>query len=195
MIPHYFLTNTFYGNWLPRDPRGFITSVRDQREGEEYSTKRREHDQFGTPYDKQFTGLYFAAKQAMKGEVITLTLEHAEVLFKQLHETTMYRHWPMLALAIMADHLHIVIQVTDNSKADKVLADLKAWGSRALNKQFGEPASETWWTSKGSKRPKFDEASLRNAILYILKQENPLILWACDAVKNEYAEHIPAYCR
>ena len=37
----------------------------------------------------------------MKGEVITITQEQAEVLLQQFHETSSIRQWPMLAIAIM----------------------------------------------------------------------------------------------
>jgi REP element-mobilizing transposase RayT len=195
MIPHYLLTNTFYGNWLPGDPRGFVSSVRDRREGEAKSNTRKEHDQYGTEYDKHLTGLYLSAKRNLKCDPILLTIDHAEILFKQLLETSQYRQWPILALAIMVDHIHVVIQVPDDANKDKVLGDLKAYGTRSLNKAYGKPPSDTWWTHKGSMRRKYDEQAIRNAILYTLRQENPLILWACDAVKAEYREFIPACCK
>jgi hypothetical protein len=34
----------------------------------------------------------------------------------------------------------------------KILGDFKSWSTRALSKKFGAPASETWWTERGSKR-------------------------------------------
>ncbi|MFL5243270.1 MAG: hypothetical protein ACJ8FY_14285 [Gemmataceae bacterium] len=40
------------------------------------------------------------------------------------------------------------------------------------------PPSETWWTTKGSKRKLPDERALENAINYVLyKQAHPLVIW------------------
>jgi hypothetical protein len=33
MDRYWFLTSTTYGNWLPGDPRGFVSGVIDEREG------------------------------------------------------------------------------------------------------------------------------------------------------------------
>ena len=91
MIPHYLLTSTFYGNWLPGDPRGFVSSVRDKRSDEAATNTRHEHDQYGTPYDKNMHGLYRSALASMKGDVITISQEQAEALLKQFLETSSIR--------------------------------------------------------------------------------------------------------
>ena len=77
----------------------------------------------------------------------------------------------------MWNHLHLVIECGD-SDPHKVLSDLKAYASRALNRRFGKPLSETWWTMGGSKRALLDEAAVQAAILYVIeKQPHPLIVW------------------
>ena len=43
------LTNTTYETWLPGDPRGSVTSVRDVRPGDERNAFRFEHDLPGEP--------------------------------------------------------------------------------------------------------------------------------------------------
>jgi REP element-mobilizing transposase RayT len=135
-------------------------------------------------------GLYRSALASMKGDVISITQEQAEVLLRQFLETSTIRQWPMLAVAIMCDHIHIVIQVPDNADPEKVLGDIKAYGSRVLNRHWGKPDSGIWWTSRGSKRPKKDDAAIRNAVVYVLTQENPHVIWACDAVKADYGHLI-----
>src|SRR3954447_483034 len=54
----WLLTSTFYGNWLPGDPRGFVSRVRDVRPDEVAPAARREHDAPGTPYDADLDGLH-----------------------------------------------------------------------------------------------------------------------------------------
>jgi REP element-mobilizing transposase RayT len=85
------------------------------------------------------------------------------------------------AVAIMVNHYHLVVQVPDDPKPTKILADFKAYATRALSHRFGAPASETWWTSKGSKRKLPDDRALANAINYVLyKQPNPLVVWSSE---------------
>ena len=115
----------------------------------------------------------------MKGPPIFLDLKKAEILLAQVRETATYRDWHLLAVAIMANHFHMVVQVADDPDPRKILADLKAYGSRALNRHFGKPPSETWWTTNGSKRKLKDGQAVAAGTHYVLfKQVNPLIVWS-----------------
>ncbi len=81
----------------------------------------------------------------------------------------------------MANHFHLTVQVLDDPHPRKVLADFKAYGTRALNRRYGQPASETWWIDKGSKRKLPDERALANAIHYVLyKQPHALLVWSAE---------------
>ena len=68
--------------------------------------------------------------------------------------------------------------MADDPDPGKILADFKAYASRVLNRRYGKPPSETWWTEKGSKRKLRDERALADAINYVLyKQPHPLVVW------------------
>ncbi len=127
-------------------------------------------------------GLKIFSASLLKGPPIWLGLNKAEKLLDQFQETASFRHWELHALAIMANHFHIVVTVPNDPSPRKVLIDFKAYGSRCLNRAFGVPPSETWWTTNGSKRKLRDEFALEAAINYVLyKQSKPLVLWsACD---------------
>jgi REP element-mobilizing transposase RayT len=175
----WLLSNTTYGTWLPGDRRGSVTSVRDRREGDEASPFRLEHDIPGEPWEDEIPGLYFAALRKMKGPPIYFEQEHAELVLAQFQETAGHRGWTPHAVAIMKNHFHLVVEVPGDPCPKKLLADLKAWASRRLNERYGEPVSETWWTSHGSKRKLADEAHRANAINYVLyKQHRPLVAWS-----------------
>jgi len=61
----------------------------------------------------------------------------------------------------------------------RILADFKAYGTRTLNRNYGRPASETWWTAKGSKRKLSTDRAVADAINYVLyKQPHPLVVWS-----------------
>ena len=175
----WLLSNTYYGTWLPGDERGSVTSVRDRRPEDPPSDFRFEHDLPGTPYDDEMPGLRAAALEQMKGPPVYFDLEKAEIVFAQFQETARYRGHVLRAIAIMSNHLHFVVQVEGDPDPARLLADFKAYGSRALNRRFGKPPSDTWWTTKGSKRILKDERALANAIHYVLyEQPKPLLVWS-----------------
>jgi len=77
----------------------------------------------------------------------------------------------------MVNHFHIVVQVLDDPDPRRILADFKAYGSRTLNRLHGQPLSETWWTTNGSKRKLKDDQAFANAVHYVLyKQPRPLVV-------------------
>jgi len=177
MDRYWLLTSTFYGNWLPGDPRGFVSQVRDKRPEDPPTQSRYKHAIPGTPYDEGLVGLYWYAQHQLRGTPIRINLEQAEALLGQFQETASYRGWQLLAVAVMPDHVHLVVGVSGDPSPKKVLGDFKAYGSRALNQRWGKPASETWWTYDGSKRKLPEEQAVHAAIAYVLNQPGPLLVW------------------
>ena len=90
---YWLLTNTTYGTWLPGDDRGSVTSVRDRRADDPLSIVRFEHDALGTPFEDPMPALRAAARTALKGPPIFLSLDHAEPLLEQFQETARVRRW------------------------------------------------------------------------------------------------------
>jgi REP element-mobilizing transposase RayT len=168
---YWLVTSTTYGSWLPGDRRGFVGKIKD-RAGD-----RVIHNVPGTPYDAGMPRLESAAKKVLKSPPIRLRVEHAEVLRDQFFETASFRGWHLLAVAIMSNHFHVVIGAAEETDPEKLLGDLKSYGSRILNRRWGKPASDTWWTSSGSKRHLNDETSLIAAVRYVEHQEFPLVVW------------------
>jgi REP element-mobilizing transposase RayT len=192
---YWLLTSTFYGNWLPGDRRGFVSRVREQRPEDESSrgahaaplAKRQEHDAPGTPYDKDMPGLHRSAQQLLRGTPVRIDKEEAQVLFRQFQETTTFRGWHLIAVAIMANHVHLVIGAGDNAEPTKILGDFKAYGSRALSARWGKPPAETWWTYGGSKRKLVGEHAVLAAVEYVRNQERALIVWINEPGRVERA--------
>jgi hypothetical protein len=122
----WLMTNTYYGTWLPGEMRGSVTSVRDQRKGEPASQLRIEHDLPGTPCEDEIPGLRQASLEQMKGPPIYFDVRQAEVLLAQLRETATHRSHLLLAVSIMYNHLHFVVQVPSDPDPERILADYKA---------------------------------------------------------------------
>jgi REP element-mobilizing transposase RayT len=153
--------------------------VRDRRASDPTTPSRIEHDRPGEPWEPSQPALRQSAQALMKGPPIYLTLSQADTALAQFLETADHRGWTMLAASIMANHYHLVIQAADEWTADRILADLKAYATRSLNREHGKPPSKTWWTGKGSKRRLKDDGAIADGVNCVLdKQPNPLVVWS-----------------
>src|SRR5688572_25936592 len=106
----WLITSTFYGQWLPGDPEGSVTSVRDRRPGDPASPTRIEHDRPGHPYDAAIPGLHRAAVDQLKGPPVEVDLPQAEQLLEQFQETAAHRGWTLQAVSIMSNHVHLIAE-------------------------------------------------------------------------------------
>jgi REP element-mobilizing transposase RayT len=138
----WLLTWTTYATWLPGDPRGFVSNIEDGIR----------HNVLGTDYDSDMPTLQQYMSQKLRGAPIYLIKEQAQVLLKQFQETTTTRGWTLIGTAIMMNHIHILVGVPGDPEPEDLLRDFKNYGSRALNRRWGKPESDTWWTVSGSKR-------------------------------------------
>ncbi len=173
---HWFwlLTWTTYGSWLPGDDRGSIGIFHDQ------DKTQIEHNEFGMPPADPSNALRKFAQSQMTGDEQRLRLEHARVLLTQFHCTSAFRKWRLLAVSIMANHIHMVVNVHSDPEPEAILRDFKSYGSGALNVQWGKPKPGTWWTESGSKRKLATDYSVKSAIEYCVDQEFPLLIWTKD---------------
>jgi len=167
----WFLTWTCYGQWLPGDPRGFVSN---KFEGE---ITEKKNNRLNAPIDSGRPQLYALSRNLLSNAPIFLTLEQAQLVQEQFIETAKFRNWTIITCAIMSNHVHILLGVPGDPDPNKLLHDLKAYSSRKLCEYFPRPASGTWWTSNGSTRKIDSENSWMRCIDYIQNQEKPLILW------------------
>lgn len=176
---HWLLTSTTYGTWLPGDSRGCVTPVRDYRSTDAPTSTRVEHNHSGEPYEAAMPGLSRSAASRLKSEPVLINQMQADVVLEQFLASASYRGWRLLAIAIMKNHFHLVVRSPDEALSSDLLKEFKAYGSRALNRQFGKRRSGTWWTKGGSKRKLPNEEAILRAINYVLnKQPNPLVTWS-----------------
>jgi REP element-mobilizing transposase RayT len=113
----------------------------------------------------------------LKSPPVRVTVEQASALVAQFRETAGYRGWQLLATAVMANHVHLVVAVAGDPHPTKILGDFKAYGSRALNRRWGQPPNGTWWTYDGSKRKLGDKVAIREGIDYVRRQPLALVVW------------------
>lgn len=171
-------TSTTYGTWLPGDPRGSVTSVRDHRPTDPLTTSRL--DEVGEPWEPPISGLHQSAATLLKQSAVSFTSTEATIVIRQFQETCAYRGWNLIACSIMHNHFHVVLGFGEPTCFDRVLGDLKAYASRALSRNAGR--KQLWWTQNGSKRQLPDERAVRAAVHYVLyKQPHPLSRWSVES--------------
>jgi REP element-mobilizing transposase RayT len=171
MDRYWLLTWTTYGTWLPGDERGFVSNVRASGGAGE------RHNLPGAPYDANIPALRQHMEARLKCPPIYLNANQATALLAQFQETARYRCWFLAAAAIMANHVHLVVGAPGDPDPSDMLGDFKSYGGRAMNRQWGKPASGTWWTESGSKRKLPNEAAVLGAIQYVREQPGPLVVW------------------
>ncbi|MGC4007251.1 MAG: transposase [Pirellulales bacterium] len=116
---------------------------------------------------------------------ILLQATQAIPLFEQFQETERVRNYRLWAVAIMANHIHLICRADKSVTGEKLLADFKSYGSRRLSIE-GKPISGTWWTQSGSKRRLIGDESLLRAIRYTRTQFNPFLIWTTDVPELGY---------
>ncbi|QDU90656.1 hypothetical protein Pla175_40650 [Pirellulimonas nuda] len=177
-IPMNFvlLTTTTYGTWLPGDPRGSVTSVRDYRPSDPPTAARIEHDRPGEAWEPPIPGLYASAQQLLKQPPVLLGRPLARVVIEKFCETSAFRDRRLAAMSVMRNHLHAVVGFDGFIDFDRMLNDYKSHASRGLNAHAERRPA--WWTRGGSARSLPDERAVLGAIHYVLfKQPRPLARW------------------
>jgi REP element-mobilizing transposase RayT len=172
----WLLTCTTYGTWLPGDERGFVSNFDG---GDGIGVRLNE---VGTEYSQKLRGLQIEASKNLKGPPIRLQPDHAKELLDQFIETANYRNWKLLSVAIMANHIHVLVGVPGDPEPHEMLRDFKSYGSRRLNRTAGKPVNGTWWTEGGSVRKKADDQAVYASIEYLMNQEFPLLTWRAGDV-------------
>jgi len=170
---HWFITVGTYGTRLPGDERGFV----GYHWPNAVSRQRLNCNIPRTPLAADMPALARHAVSIMTGPPIHLSIRQAMGLLSQFQETSMYRGWQLLAVAIMADHFHVVVGVPGDPEPGEIRGDLKSYGSRRLNRSWGQPSNGTWWAEGGSNRKLPTDESVLAAIQYTIDQEHPLVIW------------------
>ena len=173
------LTWTTYGTWLPGDDRGSVS--RASRPNGEQSLRNLP----GDPYDRDDPHREAGATERMKGNPVHLTREHATRLLSCIADTCERHGLELLALAIMANHVHVLCQ--GDQHGQEMLQALKGNASRRLSQEFTLESAPRWWTKSGSRRRIRAGADLTAAIDYVKNQEFPLLVWSFDVESGEAA--------
>jgi len=122
-------------------------------------------------------GLARCSRDALKSSPIRLHTDQAIHLRDQMMQTATVRDWRILAMAVMSNHIHVVVGVPGDPDPVRILRDFKSYGSRALSERWGKPPGDRWWTRGGSTRKLPDTPAVFAAIAYVRNQPYPLATW------------------
>jgi REP element-mobilizing transposase RayT len=189
-MTRWLLSSTFYGQWLPGDPRGSVTSVRDRRPGDADTSGRIEHSTPGEEFEDAMPGLQRASIEQMKGPPVAVDQSQAEQLLDQFQETAAHRGWTLHAVSIMFNHIHLVVEAPPEVGKNELLRDFKSYGSRRLNRKSGKPRSGTWWTDGGSCKPIHNLPAANYYVCH--RQPKPLVVWSRERGRIPPEESDPA---
>ncbi|HEY1186546.1 MAG TPA: hypothetical protein VGE74_02765 [Gemmata sp.] len=164
----WFLTWRTYGTWLPGEG-GFVGFYRHAN-----GSRHIDHG-VGELTTEPIPALANYARNRLVQAPVLLDTTRAAPLFAQLRETVTHRGWAMDALAILPNHVHLVLGVNGDPRPGHLLRDLKSYGSRALN--AAGPARTKWWAERGSTRFLKDPEARARAVWYTRNQEKPLLVW------------------
>lgn len=150
----YFITFSCYGTHLHGDESGSVD---------------RFHNRYGMPFLPPDEVLLNKEADRMKQDSYIIDNARASVILNAIRETARYRQWNLLAAHVRSTHVHIVIQAL--IRPEKVLNDLKAYASRALNQAGYENSERRRWTRHGSTRYLWKVEDLEKVTHYVLHEQ------------------------
>ncbi len=150
----HFITFSTYGTWLPgRDP-GYVD---------------RHNNEFGEPVLPPDSQLEARSRSLMTQPEYRLDEPRRRIVLQTISDHVMFRGWTLWAVHVRTNHLHVV--VSTDRHPDKAMNELKAWSSRRLREQLGEPADRRRWTKHGSTKWLWTTDELRDRIDYTLDRQ------------------------
>jgi hypothetical protein len=200
MDRYRFFTWRTYGTWLPGED-GFVGYYHT------FDGRRVTDNQPGAPKAESIPQLARYARNLLRGEPVGLTLVQAHAVADQLREHAGFKGRVIDAVAVLVNHVHLVFGTPGDPDPDRLLADWKAYATRALNRlanperqRGGKPdplaaargspkrLRPVWWAEDGSKRPVKTDEGRRAAIQYVRDQVNPLVGWLSDEARQLLGE-------
>ena len=127
-------------------------------------------NRFGVPYAKPDPALVEDDSRRLGSDAVTLGAEMRTAVHRAIVSGCEHRGWMLHAVNARSNHVHVV--VASNATAEKTLADLKAWATRALRETGLADARQKIWTRHGSTRHLFDHGSLAKAVDYVVRHQD-----------------------
>ncbi len=176
MDRYWFFTWRTYGTWLPGVP-GFVGTYRTVH------GRRVVDNQYNQLTTEPIPALARYAKGVQTHVPVYLAPEQAPVVLLELLRTCTFRGWRPDAIAVMPDHVHVLVAVVGDPDPANVLGEFKSYVSRALNRINPRPKG-WWWVDGGSKRRVRNEMGRATVICYIRDQASAYLVWVSGEARS-----------
>jgi REP element-mobilizing transposase RayT len=127
------------------------------------------HNAPGTPMLDANLSRVQAETQRMDQGPYSLDQVRREVVMQAIQEVCGYRGWGLLAAHVRTTHVHVVVEAA--VAPERVMADLKAYSSRSLNRMGVDEPGQKRWTRHGSTRWLWEPRSVSAAIQYVVSEQ------------------------
>jgi REP element-mobilizing transposase RayT len=147
----YFITFSCKGARLHGDPRGSVD---------------RDHNQPEDDYAPANPVRVSSEADRMNHGPIVLSAEQRVCLEATMHEVSKHRGWTIHALAVRSNHLHVVVSASGTSP-ERVMNDLRAYGTRRMREQGLLGSNTSLWTRHGSTKYLWKTVDIAEAVQYV----------------------------
>jgi REP element-mobilizing transposase RayT len=125
----------------------------------------RDHNEYGAPLAPTDPEKEQSARDRAREDPVELTIEQRRLVERAIRDLADRYGWTIHAIAVMRDHVHVVI--TAPREGEALREAIKATASRWLNREFGK---RTWWAEGGSAKYLWDNDYFANATDYVNDQ-------------------------
>ncbi len=151
----YFITWTTRGTWLHGDERGSVD---------------REHNTFRTAHMPPNETTRLRRERFLNDPPVRLNAAARDIVDSAIQEVCRRRRWNMLAIAVRSNHVHVVVGA--DAAPERVMQQLKSWGTRALCDAGCFSPGRGIWTRHGGTRYLWDDQSVSKAVSYVMKEQD-----------------------
>ena len=157
----YLITFTCYGTRL---------------RGDEHGSVDRDHNVPGTDFLPPDPSRVWAQQERMNQEACILDREQRELVLDSIRNVCAQRAWGLWAVHVRSTHTHLVVAAP--VAPERILNDVKAYASRALNRANRRGADRRRWARHGSTRYLWKPENVRAAIQYVVREQGkPMAVW------------------
>lgn len=144
--------------------------------GDEACSVDRDHNIPGTPLLSPNPPRIASEQNRAKQKAYLMDAWTRALVLRAIQEVCSHRGWTLWAAHVRNQHIHLVIAAEDDP--EKILHDVKAYASRALNREGRDDASKRRWTRHGSTRYLWKPEQIGAAIHYVVREQGkPMAIW------------------
>ena len=113
-----------------------------------------------------------SAKNSLKFEPMVFDKKQQINIEQTICEVAIFRNWHLHAVAVKANHIHIVVSVPDNISPERAMNDFKARATLRLREEKLIDSSRKVWERHGSTKHLINEKEISAACDYVLNRQN-----------------------